>query len=766
MLLGLGLATDINLPAIAAASRALEPALGHRLPVEISRGYGGTTRPRTRVVAPPNPRRATSTPDLARQRRTSVLFTPHLPRPSLRPCPHAPFTPSPRAFHSVSPRPSLRISHAPALPFTPAPFTPNLAVGELPARPFVYYVATHICPCPIPPSSSSRPSLRATGSGSTSWMPRACRPGRSTRSCGASKRRDSSVVLGRRRAGTQGQPAAAPQLPADPRRPRAPAGGRSAISRRGAAVREAGAREVRRVARWLVILGLGDCAACLRVPAGGRSGSGRSTAGRSGGTAHRRRAMRCLGAPLDAVAARAVVRTRAASARSRPAARSRSRADRPRSLFHSPRHVLAVIGSLGDRPDRLDFRVFSALNGTPLRRDSRRQRAAGRSARYLRQPRRSLRRRRLRPRRYGARPARSRCADFEVLAADDGPAFEGVAAEGDRRVPVALGPTAAGTTAHPRLGGLLSRARYAAVHGPVARDRVGSSSRGAHGRGDRLSSLARSLRRAADIVGRSLLGRRARDVTIVGVAPPRFTGVQPSDVGTSPVDYVQLWLPLRLASSGQAARRAISPWLTVVGRLGPCRLTAPDGGAVDVVAASHRGALRPDTRKQAAFLVKPHGFGSGRQPARGAADRRPLFLAMPLGVLAIACANVASLQFARVDGAGAASWRCASRSVRRADSCCVYSRSRASCCRCWPPGGLARLGRCRRRPPATYFPAHARARPACRDSSRSTLAAGVVTLSGPGAGVARAPAIDGGRIEADGARWRRSPTTACATRSS
>ena len=235
-------------------------------------------------------------------------------------------------------------------------------------------------------------------------------------------------------------------------------------------------------------------------------------------------------------------------------------------------------------------------------------------------------------------------SDFEVLEADDGPAFDGVAAEGDRGFAVALGATAAGTTGAfvsadyfrilgtpPHLGRLLVPSDHEPGAPPVAvigfhlwRDRFGEP---------------------ADIVGRSL-SVGGRDVTIVGVAPPRFTGVQPSDVGTSPVDYVQLWLPLRLTSIWPGSPSRDHPWLTVMGRLTP-GFTHKTAAPSLSVAASRLSALHPDKRKQAAFLVKPHGFGPDDAPLQVLLIVA-LFLAVPLSVLAIACANVASLQLARV----------------------------------------------------------------------------------------------------------------------
>jgi hypothetical protein len=56
-----------------------------------------------------------------------------------------------------------------------------------------------------------------------------------------------------------------------------------------------------------------------------------------------------------------------------------------------------------------------------------------------------------------------------------------------------------------------------------------------------------------DVVGQSL-SVSGRSVTIVGVAPVRFTGIQPVDVGDSIASGLQLWLPLtRAIGAGRAA---------------------------------------------------------------------------------------------------------------------------------------------------------------------------------------------------------------------
>ncbi len=343
-------------------------------------------------------------------------------------------------------------------------------------------------------------------------------------------------------------------------------------------------------------------------------------------------------------------------------------------------------------------------------------------------------------------------SDFEVLEADDGPAFDGVMAEGDRGFAVALGTTAAGTTGAfvstdyfrilgtpPHLGRLLVPSDHEPGAPAVAvigfhlwRDRFGEP---------------------ADIVGRSL-SVGGRDVTIVGVAPPRFTGVQPSDVGTSPVDYVQLWLPLRLTSIWPGSPSRDHPWLTVMGRLAP-GFTHKTAAPSLSVAASRLAALRPDARKQAAFLVKPHGFGPDDAPLEVLLIVA-LFLAVPLSVLAIACANVASLQLARViDRSRELAVRFALGASRGQLLRLLTLDAVLLALLATSAGWLGAAGGARRRP--RLLSAHDRARPACR-ALRADARGRRRRLDRPGTRVAGAAAIDrGGGIEADRAKRRRRP---------
>ena len=147
-----------------------------------------------------------------------------------------------------------------------------------------------------------------------------------------------------------------------------------------------------------------------------------------------------------------------------------------------------------------------------------------------------------------------------------------------------------------------------------------------------------------DIIGRTIIAG-SLSVTIVGIAPPRFTGIQPSDIGTSPLDYAQLWLPLSLAPRWPAAPDRDAPWLSVVGRLAE-GASQDDARAQAIMAASRLGAAHPEARRNAKFILRSHGFGPNDSPVEVLAIL-VLFMSLPLTVLAIACANVANLQLAR-----------------------------------------------------------------------------------------------------------------------
>jgi len=229
-------------------------------------------------------------------------------------------------------------------------------------------------------------------------------------------------------------------------------------------------------------------------------------------------------------------------------------------------------------------------------------------------------------------------ADFEILERSPITALRGFAAQAPLMFGVSLDGRAAGTTGFFVSGDYFTALRTAAARGrlltpddnrpdaaPVAvisyylwRDRFDAR---------------------PDIVGQTLQAAGV-PVTIVGVAEPRFTGLQPRDY-----DYSQIWLPLHLARTWPGAPSAETPWLDIVARLAP-GATKDDARTATQAPAAQIAASHPDTRAHAAFVLRSHGFGLEDSPAE-VLLLFVMFLSVPLSVLAIACANVANMQLAR-----------------------------------------------------------------------------------------------------------------------
>jgi predicted permease len=234
-------------------------------------------------------------------------------------------------------------------------------------------------------------------------------------------------------------------------------------------------------------------------------------------------------------------------------------------------------------------------------------------------------------------------SDVEVLVNTPDPAFLGWAAEGDMRFAVSFRGQASGvvgTFVSPQyfaiLGTQPSLGRLLAPHDDVA-GAPPAAVIGYHLWRERFGA-------APDVIGQPLLVG-TKTYTIVGITPPRFTGMQPTDFAASPLTSTQLWLPMRDADTWPGAPGLKSAWLSVRGRLAP-GFTMADAKVRLQAAAARLEAAYPVDRTQASFVLSNYGFGPGDTPL-DVLIIISLFLSVPLSVLAIACANVANLQLAR-----------------------------------------------------------------------------------------------------------------------
>ena len=357
------------------------------------------------------------------------------------------------------------------------------------------------------------------------------------------------------------------------------------------------------------------------------------------GSSARESIRRVCGAPIDALLLRRHSTT--ATVRSLVSGLRSDAVLTIRALVRSPRHVLTVVGCLGVGLTAA-ITVFSIVNsllygeipGIEDRRSLARvflahdnvvgQESVGRAG-------------------VTTASALSR-RDFDVVERHPDPVFTGWAAEGDLTFAIAMGDAALTTSGafvspdyftvlgtRPAVGRLLTRRDADATAPPAAvigyhlwRERLGGRD---------------------EVVGQTLLVG-ARQFTIVGVAPARFTGLQPADVGASPLDYTQLWLPARDAAGWPGAPGADEAWFTVRARVAPAGLTVDEVRPNLDAMAAHIAVAYPLERRNARFVLSSYGFGPNDSPL-DVLLIIGLFLAVPLSVLAIACANVANLQLAR-----------------------------------------------------------------------------------------------------------------------
>jgi putative ABC transport system permease protein len=133
-------------------------------------------------------------------------------------------------------------------------------------------------------------------------------------------------------------------------------------------------------------------------------------------------------------------------------------------------------------------------------------------------------------------------------------------------------------------------------------------------------------------------------VTVIGVAPEGFSGLEISNPGEAAGSRIQFWLPLSIAAQWPGTPPATSTWPRLF-------LRVADGEAAEVSTirttgwtnALSDGAGAPSGVR---VLIQPFGMGPHDVPGQ-VLLMFGLFMAVPLIVLAIGCANVANLQIAR-----------------------------------------------------------------------------------------------------------------------
>jgi putative ABC transport system permease protein len=363
-----------------------------------------------------------------------------------------------------------------------------------------------------------------------------------------------------------------------------------------------------------------------------------------------------LGAPWDAI----VLRGRSAHdpLRSVGAGFQTDLSQTVRALWRAPSHVATVVICLGIGTS-ITVSVFSALNAllfgempgvadrrSVVRLSLRYEAGAGTADRIYVPPTGG-------PTLTGGPWSTS---DFETLDASRGGALAGLAVEGDWRFDISLDRDPMGMT------GAFVSGEYFDVLGTTP-----SMGRLLKPSDDRPDAPAVAvigyhlwLERfdgAPNIVGRSILVAD-RPFTVVGVAPPRFTGVQPTGLGESPLNATQLWLPLHHAIGWPGVPDREVPWHSAVGRLAP-RATQDDARSAMTFGAQRLAAAHPLNRRGAIVIVHDHTLGPNDSPLE-ILTMVTVLLSLPLTVLLIGCANVANLQIARAsERARELSVRCA-----------------------------------------------------------------------------------------------------------
>jgi len=425
-------------------------------------------------------------------------------------------------------------------------------------------------------------------------------------------------------------------------------------------VRIAVARVIVRIAAWMVPSSLRSRwrEEWLGEIEGQRAeGKGQREGQKAKGRGREWRTLRAaLGAPWDAIVLRG--RSARGAGRSVGAGFQTDLSQTVRALWRTPSHVATVVICLGIGTS-ISVSVFSALNAllfgempgvadrrSVVRLSLRYEAGAGTSDRIYVSPR-------------GGQPLTGgpwSTSDFEMLAANRGGALSCLAVEGDWRFDITLDRDPVNTT-----GAFVSGAYFDVLGTTPSMGRLLKPT------DDRADAPAVAVigyhlwqerfDGKPNIVGRSILVAD-RPFTVVGVAPPRFTGVQPTGLGASPLNATQLWLPLHHAIGWPGVPDREVPWHSAVGRLGP-GATQDDARTAMMFGAQRLAAAHPLNRRGAIVIVHDHTLGPNDSPLE-ILTMVTVLLSLPLTVLLIGCANVANLQIARAtERARELSVRCA-----------------------------------------------------------------------------------------------------------
>jgi predicted permease len=158
----------------------------------------------------------------------------------------------------------------------------------------------------------------------------------------------------------------------------------------------------------------------------------------------------------------------------------------------------------------------------------------------------------------------------------------------------------------------------------------------------------RELGGRASAIG-STISVNAHPVTVIGVAPPGFSGTHAGGLLPGESSAAELWFPLStwrdIRPAGSADPLGTERQLMVVARLDEPISMADARGTV-ANAVRHSAIARPRTRAGAFALVRPIGQG----PNESAAERALAILGImivPVLLLVVACANVGVLLLTR-----------------------------------------------------------------------------------------------------------------------